>query len=128
MSWGVIGAVALGGALGSVGRYVVASAVGHAVGTAFPWGTLAVNVIGGFVIGALVEAFALRWSVTPELRAFLITGILGGFTTFSAFSLEIVTMIERGAWSPAGAYVVASVALSLLASFAGIGAMRAALA
>ena len=128
MSWGVIGAVALGGALGSVGRFVVASAVGHAVGTAFPWGTLAVNVIGGFVIGALAEIFALRWSVTPELRALLVTGVLGGFTTFSAFSLEIVAMIERGAWAPATAYIVASVALSLLACFAGLWSMRAALA
>jgi CrcB protein len=124
----MLGAVALGGALGSVGRYAAASAVGHAVGTAFPWGTLAVNVVGGFVIGALAELFALRWDASPETRAFLVTGILGGFTTFSAFSLELALMVERHAWLPAAAYVAASVALSLLATFAGMWALRAALA
>lgn len=117
-------AIAAGGALGSVGRYLTASAVGHAIGTAWPWGTLAVNVIGGFVIGLLAGLMALRWSVTPELRGFLITGILGGFTTFSAFSLEVMTMIERHDWVPAAAYVVASVLLSLGAAAGGLALAR----
>jgi CrcB protein len=91
----------------------------------FPWGTLAVNVLGGFAIGALAELFALRWSVSPEIRALLVTGILGGFTTFSAFSLELLAMAERGAWLPAAAYIVASVALSLGAAAAGLALVRA---
>lgn len=112
-------AVAAGGAIGSVGRYLATSAFGHAVGTAWPWGTLVVNVAGGFAIGLLAGLMALRWSVSPELRGFLITGVLGGFTTFSAFSLEAMTLIERNAWGSAATYVAASVALSLAAAFAG---------
>jgi len=118
-------AVALGGALGSVGRFLTSSAIGHALGTAWPWGTLVVNVAGGFAIGLLAGVMALRWSVSPELRGFMITGILGGFTTFSAFSLEVMTMIERHAWGPAAAYVVASVVVSLVAAFAGLWIARA---
>jgi len=83
-----------------------------------------VNAVGGLAIGALAEAFALRWEASPELRGFLLTGILGGFTTFSAFSLETMAMLERQAWSPAIAYVVASVAASLLAAFAGAWLVR----
>jgi CrcB protein len=118
-------AVAAGGAIGSVGRHLAASAIGHAVGTAWPWGTLAVNVVGGFAIGLLAGAMALRWSVTPELRGFLITGILGGFTTFSAFSLEVMTMIERQDWAPAAGYVAASVLFSLGAAAGGLALARA---
>ena len=118
-------AIAAGGALGSVGRFVASSAVGHALGTAWPWGTLAVNVIGGFAIGLLAGLMAMRWSVSLELRGFLITGILGGFTTFSAFSLEVMTLIERQAWLSAGTYVVASVGLSLAAAFTGLWMARA---
>jgi CrcB protein len=124
MNLPLLAAVAAGGAIGSVGRYLTASALGHLVGTAFPWGTLAVNVVGGLAIGALAELTALRWSVTPELRGFLITGILGGYTTFSAFSLEVVEMVERGAWLGAGAYIAASVTLSLGATLLGMWAMR----
>jgi CrcB protein len=83
-----------------------------------------VNVVGGLAIGALAEAFALRWEASPELRGFLVTGILGGFTTFSAFSLETMAMLERQAWLPAIAYVAASVAASLLAAFAGAWCVR----
>lgn len=117
-------AVAAGGALGSVGRYLASSALAHALGAAWPWGTLAVNVAGGFAIGALAGLMAARWSVSPELRGFLITGVLGGFTTFSAFSLEVMLLIERQAWGSAATYVVASVALSLVAAFAGLWIAR----
>jgi CrcB protein len=118
-------AVALGGALGSVGRYVIAGTIMRSVGGVFPWGTLAVNVIGGLIMGALIELMALAWSPTPALRAFLTVGLLGGFTTFSAFSLETATMIERGAWGPAGAYVATSVIASIGGLFAGLWLVRA---
>ncbi|MFM8680119.1 MAG: fluoride efflux transporter CrcB [Alphaproteobacteria bacterium] len=117
-------AIGTGGAIGSVCRYLLAGAIGNATGGAWPWGTLAVNVIGGFAIGALAEAFALRGGVPPELRGFLVTGILGGFTTFSAFSLETMALIERQAWGAALAYVAASVLASLLAAFAGAWCVR----
>src|SRR5688572_24433962 len=98
------------------------------VGTAFPWGTLFVNVTGSFVIGVLAEAFALRWHVDPAVRIFLITGICGGYTTFSAFSLEVVALISRGALMPAAAYIVGSVVVSLAALYAGLFLVRRLLA
>ena len=124
MSIALLGAIALGGALGSVARYVTAALVVQATGSGFPWGTLAVNIIGGFLIGIVAELMASRWSVTAELRGFLITGILGGFTTFSAFSLEVVAMIERQSFAPASAYIVGSVLLSLGATFIGFWTIR----
>ncbi|HEX2113865.1 MAG TPA: fluoride efflux transporter CrcB [Alphaproteobacteria bacterium] len=119
-------AVALGGALGSVARYLVVAQMARWLGPAFPWGTLAVNVIGGLAIGLMAEAMALKWPVSPETRLFLITGILGGFTTFSAFSLEVVALVERSAFGAALAYVVASVVLSVGAVFAGFALVRGA--
>lgn len=120
--------VALGGALGSVARYVVVAHMMHWFGLAFPWGTLTVNVTGGFAIGFLAELMALKWPVSPEIRLFLITGILGGFTTFSAFSLEVVALVERGAVASAVLYVVASVVLSAGAVVLGMMLVRGALA
>lgn len=117
-------AVALGGALGSLGRYFVVGQATRWFGIAFPWGTLTVNVVGGLVIGLLAETMALKWSVTQEMRLFLITGVLGGFTTFSAFSLEVVALIERGEMGSAVSYVVASVLLSVGAVFVGIALIR----
>jgi CrcB protein len=117
-------AVALGGALGSVARYLVVGQMTRWGGAAFPWGTLTVNVIGGLAIGVLAETIALKWSVTQEMRLFLITGILGGFTTFSAFSLEVVALIDRGEQGAAVAYVIASVVLSVGAVFAGMALIR----
>ena len=117
-------AVALGGAIGSVGRYFVAGWFGRLLGIEFPWGTLAVNVIGGLVMGALVEAMALKWNLTPEMRAFLTVGILGGFTTFSAFSLDVVLLAERGELAQAVAYALGSVVLSVGAMVLGLRAVR----
>lgn len=117
-------AVAGGGALGALARFLLAGQVTRLVGGVFPWGTLLVNVLGALVMGVLVELMALRLSVSPELRAFLTVGILGGFTTFSAFTLETVTMIERGAWSSALAYVLASVLLCVSALFLGLWLVR----
>lgn len=119
-------AVALGGAIGSVARYAAASRVGHHLGTAFPWGTLAVNIVGGLVIGALTGLAASRLDLSAELRLFLVTGILGGFTTFSAFSLEVVLMIERHQWTAATAYAVASVVGSVGAALVGLWIARGA--
>ena len=121
-------AVAAGGALGSLARYLLSGQVGRLLGIGFPWGTLAVNILGSFVMGVLVELLAVRWSVSPELRAFLTVGILGGFTTFSAFSLEVVLLLERGQTVAAAAYVVASVALSVGALFLGLQLLRELLA
>jgi len=121
-------AVAAGGALGSLGRYLLSGQMGRLLGLGFPWGTLAVNILGSLAMGLLVAAMALRWNASAELRAFLTIGILGGFTTFSAFSLEVVLLLERGQWVPAAAYVVASVALSVGGLFLGLLLMRQALA
>lgn len=117
-------AIFIGGGLGSLGRYLLASAIGRYTHDGFPWGTLGVNILGGLMMGVLVEFMALRWSVTPEIRLFLTTGLLGGFTTFSAFSLETASMIERGDWTPAILYVLASVIVSILALFAGLALVR----
>ena len=124
MNTSLVLAVAAGGAIGSVGRYLAVAAIGRLAGTDFPWGTLAVNVLGGIAIGIVAEFLAQRWQGGPELRAFLVAGVLGGFTTFSAFSLETMAMLERQAWLPAIAYVAASVAASLLAAFAGAWCVR----
>lgn len=121
-------AVMAGGALGALSRYWMAGAVTRAVGPGFPWGTLAVNVLGALIMGLIVELAARRWSLQPELRAFLTVGFLGGFTTFSAFSLETATMIERGDWLAAGAYTAASVVLCVAALFAGLALVRAVVA
>ena len=116
--------IALGGALGSMARYATGVYVGRWLGTTFPWGTLLINIFGSFLIGVFAESFALRWDTSQTTRAFLIVGICGGYTTFSTFSLDIVTLINRGEVLAAGAYIVASVTLGLLALYGGLHAMR----
>lgn len=103
--------VALGGAIGSALRYGVNVSAGRAFGTGFPWGTLIVNVVGSFVMGLLVAVLAQKGGM--RFAPFLMTGVLGGFTTFSAFSLDTMTLWERGAHGLALAYVAASVILAL---------------
>ncbi|MFD1333837.1 fluoride efflux transporter CrcB [Methylopila musalis] len=117
--------VAVGGALGSVARYGVNVAAGRLLGAGFPFGTLAVNVVGGLGIGLLAGMFALRGDASQTLRLFLITGVLGGFTTFSAFSLDAVALWERGATGLAALYVAVSVVLSIGAVVAGLALARA---
>ncbi|WP_422028239.1 fluoride efflux transporter CrcB [Pyruvatibacter mobilis] len=117
-------AIALGGGLGAVGRYVVGAGALALMGPGFPFGTLAANVVGGFLMGAVVEAGALKFSYSPELRAFLTVGLLGGFTTFSAFSLESALMIQRGEWALAFGYVAMSALFSIGALFCGLWLMR----
>jgi len=116
--------VALGGAIGASSRFFVTSMTGRLLGHGFPWGTVTVNVVGSFVMGALISFMALKWSASAEMRAFLTTGVLGGFTTFSAFSLDFATLIERKEHIAAFAYAAGSVGLSLLAIFAGLTFVR----
>jgi CrcB protein len=117
--------VAFGGAIGSVLRYYVGQWVLRATGPALPWGTLTVNVVGCFVIGVFAEMIARRFDASPELRLLLITGFLGGFTTFSAFSLDAISLFERGAVMAGTVYMIASVGLSMAAVIAGLAIMRA---
>ena len=119
--------VALGGALGASGRYMVGIWATRLIGHGFPYGTLCVNVLGCFLMGVFVELFALKYSVSQEVRAFLTTGILGGFTTFSAFALDFAVLSERKANLLAWGYLGASVILSVFALFAGLWLMRAVL-
>ena len=117
--------VALGGALGAVGRYLVAMQAIRMFGPQLPVGTIVVNVVGSFALGLLVELLALRVNITPEVRAFLVLGVLGGFTTFSAFSLDMSLMIERSQYAEAAAYAIGSVVLCVVALFAGLWIGRA---
>ena len=118
-------AIAVGGGLGSLARHYLSTAIYGLTGGTFPWGILAVNVVGGFAMGLIVELSALKLNLSPELRAFFTTGILGGFTTFSAFALDSALLIERGDWTGAGSYMVGSVVLSVAALFAGLWLVRA---
>src|SRR5215469_1829698 len=120
MQMGVLLAVAIGGAIGSLFRYFVAGWVQSATWPGFPWGIFVVNISGGFIMGLIVELGALKLNFTPELRAFLTVGILGGYTTFSTFSLDSALLIERGAYASAAAYVAGSAVLSIAALFVGM--------
>jgi CrcB protein len=116
---------ALGGAIGSVLRYLVGVFSVRWFGPSFPWGTLAVNVVGSFIIGLSVEMIARRFNASMELRVFIITGILGGFTTWSSFSLDTMVLFERGAIAAAAAYVIGSLVVSFAAVLAGLALGRA---
>jgi fluoride exporter len=116
--------VALGGGLGAALRHLTNLAAFRLLGPNFPFGTLAVNVIGSFLMGVLVEVVARRFGASAELRLFLATGVLGGYTTFSAFSLDTIVLWERGAPGLAVAYVGLSVLLSLAAIIGGLWLAR----
>jgi CrcB protein len=110
--------LALGGALGTVARYFLGTHVG--VGQEFPWATLLINVSGSFAIGLAATLVAEgRWFASTEGRLFFMTGICGGFTTFSAFSLQTLVLAQKGEWARAGAYVVGSVVACLVAVWLG---------
>jgi CrcB protein len=117
-------AIAIGGGLGSLARHYLSTFIYAFTGTAFPWGIFVVNVVGGLAMGLIIELSALKLNLSPELRAFLTTGVLGGFTTFSAFSLDSALLIERGEWMSAGSYMVGSVVLSVGALFAALWLVR----
>ena len=123
---GTVAWIAIGGALGAVARYGLGGWVQRASGLAFPWGTLTVNVIGSLAIGFLVVWLQASQAST-ELRAFAIVGLLGGFTTFSAFSYETVALAQSGQWARAAVYAVGSVMIGVLAVLGGMAAAQAAL-
>lgn len=116
--------VAIGGAIGASIRHLVNIASVRIVGLGFPWGTLVINVAGCFAMGVFIEVLARRFNASNEIRLFVATGILGGFTTFSAFSLDFAVLWERGAAVPAIGYALASVVGSLASVFLGLWLAR----
>jgi CrcB protein len=124
MNYPVIAAVAVGGAIGSAARYLIAGWVQSAAWAGFPYGIFTVNISGGLIMGILTELMALKWNVSLEMRAFLTTGILGGYTTFSTFSLDSALLIERGAYASAAIYIAGSAIVSIVALFAGLWLIR----
>jgi CrcB protein len=120
---GMVFAVGVGGGLGALARYYIAGAVQSAA-TVFPWGIFVINVTGGLLMGLIVEASALKLNLSPEMRSFLTVGILGGYTTFSSFSLDSVLLLQKGEYAQAAFYVIGSMVLSILALFAGLWIVR----
>ena len=128
----IVLAVAFGGAIGSLGRYYLADLAerwfASFLGAGFPYGTLVVNVLGSFIFGALVESFAVAMMPSAEIRALVFVGVLGSFTTFSAFSSDTYLLLERGEIGRALLYIFISVAISLGAFFVGLRLLRLILA
>jgi len=116
--------VFLGGGIGAAMRHGINLVVARLLGTAFPYGTLLINVTGSLIMGLVAAYFAFKGDASQHWRLFLTTGILGGYTTFSAFSLDAALLYERGEVGLAALYVVASVALSILGLFAGLALVR----
>lgn len=117
--------VAVGGAFGSVCRYLVGVGAGRLLGLDFPFGTMIVNIVGSFIMGVFIELLALRFDGSEGLRLFVAVGILGGFTTLSSFSLDTIVLFERGAVVATAVYVAGSIVLSLAALVAGLHLVRA---
>jgi CrcB protein len=116
--------VFLGGGLGSVLRHGVNLVSARLLGTAFPYHTLIINVTGSLVMGLIAGYLAFKGDASQHWRLFLMTGVLGGYTTFSAFSLDAALLYERGATGLAALYVLASVILSIIGLFAGLAVVR----
>lgn len=116
--------IAVGGALGSVARYLLGVAIQQRAGIGFPVATLAINVTGSFLLGFLLRSAFVSSSVTPEIRAMLTTGFCGGYTTFSTFSYDTAGLVEGGQYGRAATYVVLSVVVSLAATFLGFAAAQ----
>jgi CrcB protein len=126
VTWRIVAFVALGGAIGSVLRYIISFSMSLRVGAGFPWATFLINVAGSFLIGVVTEIALQRTSwIGPELRLFLAAGVLGGFTTFSTFSLELVGLIGERAPAAALVYAAGSVILGFAAAFGGLFLARA---
>jgi CrcB protein len=116
--------VALGGAIGSVCRYMVSVGAGRYLGLDFPWGTMIVNIAGSFLMGIFIELLALKLHASHSVRLFVAVGFLGGFTTLSSFSLDTVVLWERGAVFAAAAYALGSIILSVAGLVAGLAVVR----
>jgi CrcB protein len=126
LDWRAIAAIFVGGGVGSVLRFAVTLVMTQRLGPGFPWATFAINVFGSLIIGIVFELAQTRaLGIGPIVRLFLMTGILGGFTTFSTFSLDIVTLAGDRAGSLALLYAIGSVAIGFAAAYAGIVAVRA---
>ena len=116
--------VMVGGGIGAGLRHLMGMGAMRLLGLAFPWGTMLINITGSFAMGVFIELLARRFGASNELRLFVATGILGGYTTFSSFSLEVAMLWERGAALPALAYVLASVVGGISALFFGLWLVR----
>lgn len=116
--------IGAGGALGAMARYLLSSGITQVMGTQFPWGILCVNIAGCFAMGLVAGLGTQAFPMSADMKSFLATGILGGFTTFSAFSLDAVQLAERGEMAGAALYVVVSVTGSILALVAGLALVR----
>lgn len=116
--------VFLGGGLGAALRHGVNIATARSLGTGFPFGTLTVNVVGSLAMGVLAAYFAFKGDATQHWRLFFTTGLLGGFTTFSAFSLDAALLYERGQVGLAALYVAVSVVVAIAGLFAGLALVR----
>ena len=127
-SFTVAAAVAVGGGLGALGRYLAISWFGHRLGTGFPYGTLAVNAGGSLLLGAMVALGASQWRIAPEVQAFVAIGVLGAFTTVSTFALDTAYLAGQHRRLLAGAYVTLSVTLSLAGAAMGYYLARTAFA
>src|SRR3569832_737677 len=114
----------VGGGLGASLRHTVNIACARCIGVAFPWGTLIINITGSIVMGLIAGYLAFKGEASQPWRLFLMTGVLGGYTTFSAFSLDTALLYERGAVGLAAAYVLGSVLLSIAGLFAGLALVR----
>ena len=119
--------VGVGGAIGSVARYLVGIAIIRVMGVAFPFNTLFVNVVGSFIMGVVIAVlvkFELPQTYVTDVRLFVAVGLLGGFTTFSSFSADVAALWERGSHAECALYMAASVALSIVALFLGLYLIR----
>jgi len=116
--------VAAGGAIGATLRHLSGMAAMRLFGAGFPWGTVFVNVFGSFLMGLFIELAARRFGASQEVRLFVATGCLGGFTTFSTFSLDAMALAERGSHTLAAIYVIGSVVVGIAALFAGLALAR----
>jgi CrcB protein len=116
--------VFLGGGVGAAMRHGINIATARVLGTEFPYATLLINISGSFIMGLIVAYLAFKGDASQHWRLFLTTGILGGYTTFSAFSLDAALLYERGEIGMAALYVVASVAISIAGLFAGLALVR----
>lgn len=117
---------ATGGAIGATIRYLINIGMTRWLGSSFPWGTFLINVTGSLAMGVVVGLLVGREAESQAIRVFVATGILGGYTTFSAFSLDAANLFDRGAIMPGLGYVIGSVVLSILALYAGLALAKAA--